>query len=222
MSAETSARDAFFHYKAPRRGLTSQWSEKPVPGVKLVWMEWNFVGFCPEALALVRFLVYRTVEFDDDPPPCCGRQQGPGILNVQPEIHMQSQRAIYITDSDMKRLTPMVEKHKDSRDDLRPLQTELSHARVVPSKEVPPNVITMNSKARLRDLSTGEEMTFTLVFPDKANADEDKISVLAPVGTAMLGQRVGDEFEWEVPAGKVRLKVEALLYQPEAAGDFHL
>jgi regulator of nucleoside diphosphate kinase len=80
----------------------------------------------------------------------------------------------------------------------------------------------MNSKARLRDLETNEEMIYTLVFPEDANVEEDKISVVAPIGTAMLGQRVGDEFEWEVPAGTVRLRVEELLYQPEAAGDFHL
>lgn len=89
-------------------------------------------------------------------------------------------------------------------------------------KRLQPDVITMNSKARLRDLDTGEEMIFTLVFPGNANIENDKISVVAPIGTAMLGQRVGDEFEWEVPAGSVRLRVEEMLYQPEAAGDFHL
>jgi len=98
----------------------------------------------------------------------------------------------------------------------------LEHARVVTPADVPPDVITMNSKARLRDLDTGEEMIFTLVFPGEASIEHDRISVVAPIGTAMLGQRVGDEFEWEVPAGSVRLRVEEMLYQPEAAGDFHL
>jgi len=131
-------------------------------------------------------------------------------------------RVIYVTEADMKRLRPLIEGMKNSRDDLRGLQIELEHARVVTPADVPPDVITMNSKARLRDLDTGEEMIFTLVFPGEANIEHDRISVVAPIGTAMLGQRVGDEFEWEVPAGSVRLRVEEMLYQPEAAGDFHL
>jgi regulator of nucleoside diphosphate kinase len=129
---------------------------------------------------------------------------------------------IYITESDMAKLKPLVERMTNSRDDLRVLQSELEHARTVPPKEVPQDVITMNSKARLRDLETNEEMIYTLVFPENADVEQDKISVVAPIGTAMLGQRVGDEFEWEVPAGTVRLRVEEVLYQPEAAGDFHL
>ena len=131
-------------------------------------------------------------------------------------------RVIYITEADMKRLRPLIEGMKNSRDDLRGLQAELEHARVVTPADVPPDVVTMNSKARLRDLDTGEEMIFTLAFPGNASIAHDRISVVAPIGTAMLGHRVGDEFEWEVPAGSVRLRVEEVLYQPEAAGDFHL
>lgn len=131
-------------------------------------------------------------------------------------------RVIYITQQDMKRLRPLIEGVKNSRDDLRGLQAELEHARVVTPADVPADVITMNSKARLLDLDTGEEMIFTLAFPGNANIENDRISVVAPIGTAMLGHRVGDEFEWEVPAGAVRLRVEEVLYQPEAAGDYHL
>ena len=131
-------------------------------------------------------------------------------------------RLIYITEADMKRLRPLIEVLKNSRDDLRDLESELEHAHVVAPADVPPDVVTMNSKARLRDLETGDEMTYTLVFPDKASIDDGKISVVAPIGTAMLGHRVGDEFAWEVPAGPVRLRVEEVLYQPEAAGDYHL
>jgi regulator of nucleoside diphosphate kinase len=131
-------------------------------------------------------------------------------------------RTIYITEADMRRLQPLLERLKNSRDDLRDLQAELTQARVVAPEAVPPDVITMNSKARLRDLETGEEMTYTLVFPDQADIEQNRISVLAPIGTAMLGYRVGDEFQWTVPAGTVRLRVEAVLYQPEAAGDYHL
>ena len=135
---------------------------------------------------------------------------------------IMNSRTIYITEADMRRLKPLIESMKTSRDDLRGLQAELLQARVVAPKEVPPDVITMNSKARLRDLEDGEEVTYTLVFPDQANIEEGKISVVAPVGTAMLGHRVGDEFEWKVPAGSVRLRVEEVLYQPEAVGHYNL
>lgn len=131
-------------------------------------------------------------------------------------------RTIYITSPDMTRLRNLLEAHKGTRDDLTRLREELDHAHVVEPNQIPPDVITMNSKARLRDLNDNEEMTYTLVFPEKASIEEDRISVVAPVGTAMLGQREGDEFEWEVPAGPVRLKVLKVLYQPEAAGHFHL
>ncbi len=131
-------------------------------------------------------------------------------------------RVIYITEADMQRLRPLIEGMKNSRDDLRALESELKQARVVAPADVPPDVITMNSKARLRDLDTGEEMVFTVVFPGNASIEHDRISVVAPIGTAMLGHRVGDEFEWQVPAGLVRLRVEKVLYQPEAAGHYHL
>lgn len=131
-------------------------------------------------------------------------------------------RTIYITEADAKRLRPLIASMKNSRDDLRALEAELQQARIVTAAEIPPDVITMNSKARLRDLETGEEMVYTLVFPDRASVEEGRISVVAPIGTAMLGQRVGDEVEWQVPAGSVRLKVEEVLYQPEASGHYHL
>lgn len=122
----------------------------------------------------------------------------------------------------MKRLRPLVEDIKNSRDDLRMLQQELERACVVAPEEIPPDIVTMNSKVRVREMTSGEKATYTLVFPDQADIERGKISVIAPIGTAMLGERVGDEFEWQVPAGPVRLRVEEVLYQPEAAGHFHL
>ncbi|HOQ29406.1 MAG TPA: GreA/GreB family elongation factor, partial [Armatimonadota bacterium] len=81
----------------------------------------------------------------------------------------------------------------------------------------PPDVITMDSQVQLEDLDTGQEMVCTLVFPEDADASQGKISVLAPIGMAMLGYRVGDVFEWQVPSRKRRLLVKAVLYQPEAS-----
>jgi len=87
---------------------------------------------------------------------------------------------------------------------------------------MPPDVITMNSKVRVRDMQTREESEYTLVFPHAADIKQGKISVLAPIGTALLGYKTGDVIRWEVPAGTRVLKVLSVLYQPEAAGDYHL
>lgn len=136
------------------------------------------------------------------------------------------ERKIYITEFDRQRLQEMM--REERRLDHRPnlyldnLENELARARIVAPKDIPAEVITMNSKARLLDLDSGEEMEFTLVFPADADREQDKISVLAPIGTAMLGYRVGDTFVWQVPDGTRRLKVLAVLYQPEASGDFDL
>jgi regulator of nucleoside diphosphate kinase len=74
----------------------------------------------------------------------------------------------------------------------------------------------------LIDLDSAEEMVLTLVFPRDADLNQDKISVLAPIGTAVLGYHVGDTIEWEVPDGTRRLEVRKIIYQPEASGDYDL
>ena len=99
---------------------------------------------------------------------------------------------------------------------------EIERAEIVAAEHVPPDVVTMNSKVFLRDIDTGETMTYRLVFPKYADVDEGAISVLAPVGMGILGYAVGDVVEWPVPSGMRRLSIEKVLYQPEAAGDFHL
>lgn len=133
-----------------------------------------------------------------------------------------NKRNIYITREDMIRLRSLISAVKSTRDDLSSLRAELDQAQVMAAEEIPRDVITMNSQARLRDKATREIMTFTLVFPENASIEHNRISVLAPIGTAMLGQRQGDELEWEVPAGTVHLKVTKVLYQPEASNHFHL
>ena len=135
--------------------------------------------------------------------------------------------SIYVTEPDRQRLEKLIEiaggrNGAENHEYLRKLEHELDLAETVAPEEVPGDVITMRSKVRLKDLATGEEMVYTLVFPSEANFDEGKISVLAPVGTAMLGYRAGSLIEWQVPSGLRRLKVEEILYQPEAAGDYNL
>jgi regulator of nucleoside diphosphate kinase len=135
-------------------------------------------------------------------------------------------RSIYITEPDMNRLQGLLETgspfgHRDKKH-LLELEDELNRARVVPAKDIPEDVITMNSKVRLKDLDSGEEVVYSLVFPGDANVSENKISILAPIGTALIGYRVGNTIEWKVPGGLRRLKVQKVLYQPERAGDYHL
>jgi len=80
----------------------------------------------------------------------------------------------------------------------------------------------MNSRVILQDVDTDEEMNYVLVFPKDADVSKGAISVLAPVGTAILGYSKGDVIEWRVPAGMRRIRIKEILYQPESAGDFHL
>ena len=131
---------------------------------------------------------------------------------------------IYVTSQDKQRLEDLLMEVEASDPrkigDLKALTEELRRAVIVDPKDVFSDVITMNSRAEMRDLESGETVAFTLVFPSEANIDEEKISVLAPIGAGMLGYRVGDEFEWNVPDGLRRMKVTRVHYQPEAAGHF--
>jgi regulator of nucleoside diphosphate kinase len=70
----------------------------------------------------------------------------------------------------------------------------------------------------LRELETDEPWTFTVCFPEEADIRENRISILSPVGTAIIGCRVGDVVDWPVPGGKVRIRIEEVAFQPEAAG----
>lgn len=94
---------------------------------------------------------------------------------------------------------------------------ELKRAQIVEPDKIPSDVITMNSHAELVDLESKERMEFTLVLPAGCKNRRRKISVLVPLGTAMLGYRVGDEFKWRVPYGVRRLKVTNVYFQSEAA-----
>lgn len=131
-------------------------------------------------------------------------------------------QTIVITESNHRQLRKLLDAAEaqgvERADSLKALGKELRRARVVRAADMPPDAITMNSTVRLRDLDTGEAETLTLVYPGDANAFEDRISVLAPVGTAILGFREGDVIEWPVPSRLRRLQVEAVLYQPERAG----
>lgn len=135
-------------------------------------------------------------------------------------------RTIYITEFDRKRLEELVavamEYMTSSQDkqSLEILERALARAKVVEPTTVAPDVITMNSKVRLVDPDTEKRVTYELVFPCDADSSKNKISVLAPLGSAMLGEKVGNVVKYNAPAGPRQLVVDAILYQPEAAGDY--
>ncbi len=142
------------------------------------------------------------------------------------------EKQIQITDSDFQRIKTLlrgdwVDRREDAGD-LKRLEHEIERADIVKSTEVPKDVVTMNSRVRLRDLDSGDAVDFSLVFPTFPFAAGSNhlatttIPVQAPIGTAVLGCRVGDIIEWEAPAGTRRLKVEAVSFQPEAVGRYDL
>jgi regulator of nucleoside diphosphate kinase len=136
------------------------------------------------------------------------------------------EKKIFITTFDLDRLIHLIEAYRNSpRQTKLPidmLEKELERATIVDPQDVPSDVITMNATAYLKDLATDEQVIWTLVFPKDANAENNRISILAPIGMALLGYRVGDIIEWEVPGGKRRLEVMQTLYQPEASGQYNV
>ena len=128
------------------------------------------------------------------------------------------ERAIYVAHEDRVRLEGLVRGVAGNTEEAgyrAALAGELARARVMPRARIPPFVVSMNSAVRLRDLETGDAETYTLVFPEDADIEENRLSVLAPVGTALLGYQAGDVVAWPVPAGVRRFRIEAV--SPEAA-----
>lgn len=130
-----------------------------------------------------------------------------------------------MTDFDLHRLDALFER---IRRQVKPpptlsvLERELERANVVKPQEISANVVTMNSRVEVLDLDTDERRLLTLVFPAQAGIEAGRVSVLAPLGTALLGSREGSSVTWTTPRGLKRLRVERVLYQPEAAGRFDL
>jgi regulator of nucleoside diphosphate kinase len=123
---------------------------------------------------------------------------------------------------DLERLERLLDRLGDSPE-LERLRDELDRAEVLEPADMPADVVTMNSRVRFADEDSGEETEVSLVFPRHADPEAGRISILAPVGSALLGLTVGATIEWPVPDGrKRRLRVVAIAYQPEAAGDFDL
>lgn len=134
---------------------------------------------------------------------------------------------LILSSNDIQRLEPLLNRvelgHDDSLPDhLAALADRVGLCRESTSAAVPADVVTMNSRVRLRDLGSDEEVEYELVFPKDAEAGEGKISVLAPVGAALLGARVGQVIDVSTPRQARRLLVHALEFQPEAVGRYDL
>ncbi|WP_281686872.1 nucleoside diphosphate kinase regulator [Pseudomonas citronellolis] len=126
---------------------------------------------------------------------------------------------IIITRIDLQRLERLLDSLDENTSEAKALQAELDRAEVVSENEVPAGVVTMNSRLHCREEASGKDYHLTLVYPEQANA-EGSVSILAPVGSALLGLSVGQQIDWPVHRGKtLKLTLLAVTYQPEAAGD---
>lgn len=128
---------------------------------------------------------------------------------------------ILITEKDLLRLRNILS--YETSDEFENLEIELERAKIITDLEVPPDLVTMNSRVRFMNLQDKKEMIASIVYPHDANFADGKISVLASLGSALIGLRVGQEINWMFPDGKTRtLKMLEVLYQPEANGHWHL
>lgn len=138
---------------------------------------------------------------------------------------MNTKNKICITKYDYTRLKSMVQEYtKTNKADtnIKDLLGEIERAQKVDSYTIGSNYITMNSIFELKKMNELDFQQFRLVFPEDADIDKDKISVLAPIGTAVLGYKVGDVIKWKVPDGENFFQITNILYQPEANGDYDL
>lgn len=133
---------------------------------------------------------------------------------------MDNNLNITVTDQDYDRLSQLLAYASSSA--AEQLDAELARARVVPQREVDAEIVTMNSEVLYEDTSSRVQRSIRVVYPRDADMSRGWVSVLAPLGSALLGLRTGQEIEWQMPGGVRRVRVVAVPYQPEANGDFSL
>ena len=102
------------------------------------------------------------------------------------------------------------------------LMKELNSAEILDPEKIPSTVVTMNSIVSISFLNTNKQVQFQIVYPKEANLKDNKISIFSPIATALIGYQEGDEVEWIVPAGLTKIKIDKIIYQPEASGDYNL
>ncbi|HOZ36392.1 MAG TPA: GreA/GreB family elongation factor [bacterium] len=125
---------------------------------------------------------------------------------------------IYITKNDHKKLTDFVYSKNQLNDYDRALAAELTRAKILSSKTIPEDIVSMNSLVSFTDVQTGDDFSFWLVFPADADFEKNKISVVSPIGCALLGSKIGDLVIIETPAGQKKVKIKKILRQSETVG----
>jgi regulator of nucleoside diphosphate kinase len=137
---------------------------------------------------------------------------------------MNTKPNITITSLDAERLEILLDSlPKGGFPGKAALEEELDRARIVDPKNVPPTVVTMNSTVKFKLMPAGEEFCLTLVYPGRVDDHGTTISILAPVGSALLGLSLGDEIQWPRPGGgTLQVRIEEIVYQPERAGEYEL
>jgi len=148
-------------------------------------------------------------------------------MNLTDEVNAMNADKIMITVSDYGRIMNLIDQlgdffSKEQKENMEKLKAELRRAVKVDSSNMPRDRIRINTTFEIKAVEEMESRTLSLVFPDQANMEKNRLSILSPVGTAVLGYRVGDIIQWRVPAGKKRFIITKILYQPEASEDYHL
>ena len=139
--------------------------------------------------------------------------QGNHIMERKPHITLSS--------LDLERIEALLEKQVGNFPGREALEAELDRADVLDPAEIPTNLVTMNSTVRFTLLESGKTNTLTLVYPKDMDGSPDKVSVFAPVGIALLGLSVGDQFQMPSPTGQVTVRVDGIAFQPESAGELY-
>jgi len=128
---------------------------------------------------------------------------------------------IFITEKDYARIRNVMSSVNST--DYENLDLELERAKIISDDEVPPDLVTMNSRVKFFNIQENKEMVVTIVYPDDANDDEGRVSILDPLGSALIGLLENREINWMFPDGKTKtLRILKVLYQPEANQDWHL
>lgn len=139
---------------------------------------------------------------------------------------ISTEQGIRITDRDAVRLARIVEnllRHDAAvGNGAEALHDRLDTARIVAAEKIAADVVTMNSEVTIVDVGNGSEQTVRLVYPEQADAGKGRVSVLSPLGNAILGARVGDVVSFTTPVGERRVRITGIQYQPEAEGHYDL
>ena len=133
---------------------------------------------------------------------------------------------ITLSTLDYQRIYKSINEAEDANDisenEAQALSAELEQAKIVEPEEMPHNVVTMNSKVKITFVNTGKQIELKIVYPQDADINQNLISIFSPIAAALIGYKEGETIDWIVPSGPTRLKVDEIVYQPEAAGEYDL